>query len=317
MATAGNKRETVYSEEELLGRAAWYYYHDGLTQNEIGERLGISRVKVSRILERGRRLGLIEVRVNSPEEGCFALETALGKTFGLCDVRVIPELPGTDPIDRISQCAAQFLMSRLHEADLLAVGWGEMVVRVLQRLTRKMSILDASVVSLTGGVSAYMEGIGNGAATATVHLTPAPLVVSTQEIRDILSKEKSVQDILSMAITANFALVGIGASNKNASLVRSGYVTQSEMELYRRQGAVGDILGNFFDIDGNVIDMPLHDRIIGTNLAALKDIPHVIGAAVGETKIEAILGAIRGKHINTLLTDEPTAAELIKGRNAT
>ncbi|MCG8510563.1 MAG: MarR family transcriptional regulator, partial [Rhodospirillales bacterium] len=196
MAIASKKRETVYSEEELLGRAAWYYYHDGLTQNEIGERLGISRVKVSRILEKGRRLGLIEVRVNSPEEGCFALETALEQAFGLGEVRVIPALPGADPIDRISQCAAQFLMSRLQESDLLAVGWGEMVVRVLQRLTRKLSILDASVVSLTGGVSAYMEGIGDGAGNATIHLTPAPLVVSAPEVRDILSKEKSVQDIL-------------------------------------------------------------------------------------------------------------------------
>lgn len=309
------KHENVYTDEEIFGRAAWYYYHDGLTQNEIGERLGISRVKVSRILDKGRQLGLIEVKVNSNEEGCFALETELEQIYGLSEVRVIPELPDTNPTDRISQCANQFLMSRLQESDLLAIGWGEMVVGTLQRLARKMVLLNASMVSLSGGVSAYMEGIGNGSIKADIHLIPAPLVVSTKEVRDILRKEKPIHDTLAMAITANFALVGIGALDKDASLVRSGYVSQQEIELYRRQGAVGDILGIFFDINGGIVDVPLHDRIIGTNLTELRKIPNVIGAAVGDIKLDAILGALRGKHINTLLTDEPTAISLVREKD--
>ncbi|MCV5178801.1 transcriptional regulator LsrR, partial [Escherichia coli] len=37
-------------EEEQVARIAWFYYHDGLTQSEISDRLGLTRLKVSRLL---------------------------------------------------------------------------------------------------------------------------------------------------------------------------------------------------------------------------------------------------------------------------
>jgi lsr operon transcriptional repressor len=51
------------AEEELVARVAWCYYHDGLTQNDIGERLGLPRLKISRLLEKGRQSGVIRVRL--------------------------------------------------------------------------------------------------------------------------------------------------------------------------------------------------------------------------------------------------------------
>ena len=53
------------AEEELVARVAWCYYHDGLTQNDIGERLGLPRLKISRLLEKGRQSGVIRVQINS------------------------------------------------------------------------------------------------------------------------------------------------------------------------------------------------------------------------------------------------------------
>ena len=50
------------AEEELVARVAWCYYHDGLTQNDIGERLGLPRLKISRLLEKGRQSGVIRVQ---------------------------------------------------------------------------------------------------------------------------------------------------------------------------------------------------------------------------------------------------------------
>ncbi len=39
-------------EEEQVARIARFYYHDGLTQSEISERLGLTRLKVSSAGER-------------------------------------------------------------------------------------------------------------------------------------------------------------------------------------------------------------------------------------------------------------------------
>ena len=52
-------------EEEQVARIAWFYYHDGLTQSEISDRLGLTRLKVSRLLEKGHQSGIIRVQINS------------------------------------------------------------------------------------------------------------------------------------------------------------------------------------------------------------------------------------------------------------
>jgi len=74
MATDNGEWSYADTDEEILTRIAWYYYNDGLTQNEIGEKLNMSRIKVSRLLESGRRSGIIQVRINSRYQGCLTLE---------------------------------------------------------------------------------------------------------------------------------------------------------------------------------------------------------------------------------------------------
>ena len=127
----------------------------------------------------------------------------------------------------------------------------------------------------------------------------------------MLSLEPYVRNVLSMALTARVAIVGIGATTRNATLVHDGYCTGAELELFIRKGAVGDILGHFYDRDGQVLSLDLHDHVVGVRPDELKRIPSIVGAAAGVEKIEPILGALRGKLINTLVTDETTAAEIL------
>ena len=97
-AEEGRFAGLALAEEELVARVAWCYYHDGLTQNDIGERLGLPRLKISRLLEKGRQSGVIRVQINSRYEGCLALETELQQRFGLKLVRVMPAL-NTPPMN--------------------------------------------------------------------------------------------------------------------------------------------------------------------------------------------------------------------------
>ncbi len=50
------------SEEEQDARFAWFYYHDGLTQSVISDRLGLTRLKVSRLLVKGHQSTVPAVR---------------------------------------------------------------------------------------------------------------------------------------------------------------------------------------------------------------------------------------------------------------
>ncbi len=297
--------------EELVARVAWYYYNDGLRQGDIADRLGLSRVKVSRLLDRGRQTGLIEVHINSRYEGCLRLQEQLVKRFGLADARVIPEYPEARADLRIGRAAAKFLAQQLQPHDLLAIGFGRAVNAALRALSPILVKREITLVSLTGGVSSYVAGVGVNGMGGEVHLIPTPLRVSTPESARMLFKEPYVRNALSMALTARFAVVGIGATTRSATMVHDGYCTAAEIDLFARMGAVGDIFGYFYDREGQVLSLDLHDLVVAVRPDELKSIPNIVGAAAGAEKIEPILGALRGGLINILVTDETTAGEIL------
>ncbi len=304
-------------EEALLSRVAWYYHHDGLTQHEVGRRLGLSRIKVSRLLEKGKRTGIIGITIHSKHRGCLALESALREAHGLDEAVVIPALepaPG-DPIgqvnERLAQAAASYLMPFLGDGSLLAIGWGDTVTRAVNRLGHVLGRTGASVVTLTGGVSTYVPMIGSLdpalAQSERLFMIPSPLAVSSATTAKALLREPAVRDVLTMALTADHALIGVGAMDEQASVVKGGYVTSAEMRRYRRQGAVGDLLGRFLDERGRSLDLPIHDRIVGIDLETLARLPSVVAAAGGPQKVEAIRAALATRTLDVLITDETTA----------
>ena len=91
-----------------------------------------------------------------------------------------------------------------------------------------------------------------------------------------------------------------------------GYLTAADVRDLREQGVAGDILGQFFDADGKVADVPIHDRRIGIDLSDLKYIPKVVGVAGGLHKVPAILGALRGGFLDVLVTNELAAVRLLE-----
>ncbi|MCZ7833621.1 transcriptional regulator LsrR [Atlantibacter hermannii] len=302
------------AEEELVARVAWCYYHDGLTQNDIGERLGLPRLKISRLLEKGRQSGVIRVQINSRYEGCLALETALAQRFGLRLARVLPAL-NTPPMNtRLGIGAAQSLMGVLEPGQLLAVGFGEATMSCLQHLSGFISSQQIRLVTLSGGVGPYMTGIGQLDAACSVSIIPAPLRVSSPEVAEILKRESSVRDVLLAASAADVAVVGIGSvsQKRDATILRSGYISEGEQLMYARKGAVGDILGYFLQADGEQVDdLPIHRELLGISLNELAQLPTIVGVAGGEEKADAIYAALRGGRINGLVTEEATARAVL------
>ncbi|MDT8855096.1 sugar-binding transcriptional regulator [Paracoccaceae bacterium Fryx2] len=308
-----NSRDPVIISEEdaLLARVAWYYYHDGLTQQVIGEMLGLPRIKVSRLLEAGRRSGMLEVRINSALQGCLEIERRIRARFGLEDVRVIPDLPGEPLSERLGQAAAQFLMHALPEDSLLAVGWGEMVGAAIHRLGHLVNDRRIDLVGMTGGVQAYVDGLRVVGPDRKIFLVPAPLVVEDAQIARAMLRDASVRNTLQMALKADCALVGIGAVDANASVIRRGYLHPTEVEAMRRGGAVGDVLCRFINAEGQELDLPLHERVIGLPLESYRKAPRVVAAAGGPDKVAAIRAALSGGFINVFITNEQTALALM------
>ncbi|NBI13961.1 transcriptional regulator LsrR [[Haemophilus] felis] len=310
-----DEQDISINEEELLARIAWFYYHDNLTQNEIGERLKLPRLKVSRLLEKGRQIGLIKVQINSRYKGCLELEEALKQRFQLDYIRVLPELENYEVNNRLGVGAAQMLMNLLKPKQVLSFGFGDTVMHTIKYSNDFIKQNKIKLITLTGGVGPYMQSIGQLDGSCSVSIIPAPLRASSAEAAQLFQKESYVRDTMLAASMADVAIVGIGSTTqKNAStLVKSGYLLNTtQLDQFRKLGAVGDILGYFFKQDGTLqTEMAIHQELISVSLDNLKRIPTVIGVAGGEDKVDAILAALQGKYINSLVTEEKTARTIL------
>ncbi|TNH06170.1 transcriptional regulator LsrR [Testudinibacter sp. TR-2022] len=302
------------TEEEMLARIAWFYYHDNLTQGEIGKRLDIPRLKVSRLLEKGRQLGVIKVQINSRFTGCLELEEALQQYFHLKHIRVLPALEQHEINTRLGIGASQMLMSLMKPNQLMAIGFGETIMQTIKYCNEFITSNQLKLITLSGGVGPYMKGIGELDGSCSISIIPAPLRASSVEAARLFKREACVRDIMLAAGAADVAIVGIGSTQQKgqATLIRSGYINEEGQQELRSKGAIGDILGYFMQHDGTLQpDIPLHDELISLPLEKLVKIPTVIGIAGGENKVDAILSALNGKYINSLVTEEKTAKMIL------
>jgi len=176
-----------------------------------------------------------------------------------------------------------------------------------------------TLVQIGGGLGT-IEGTDNNMLTmmlgqklgAKAQVIPAPIIVRNRSLRDTLFKEKKIQQTLEIAKKADLVLFGVGLIGREGLLWQSGFLKDADTVKLRKAGAVGAICGRFFDAGGQKCWGELDDRTIGLNLAELRNIRHKICIASGKEKIDAILGALRGKLLNVLVTDERTAVSLLK-----
>lgn len=312
----------MLDSDEAVSRAAWYYYNDDLTQYEISKLLGTSRASVGRMLERARRMGLVRITIAPRLHQVYGIASELIRRFELCDAVVIPAAAeAKDAKDNLTQRLAvaggQYLADRLKPGESVAVGWGNTVSRALLSLERA-DLDKVRVFTLTGGVDPYLRALfddpddrqlNNRSPTSMI---PAPMLASSPALARALMDESAVRLALEEARLADHAVVGIGSTTGNATVIQLGYQTERELAMHARAGIVGDILGRFFYADGKVADLPLHKRVIGTGLDQLREMRDVIAIAGGAEKAVAITAALRGRYLDVLVTDVTTANTIVQ-----
>ena len=168
------------------------------------------------------------------------------------------------------------------------------------------------MVSLTGGVNCYLPDNRSSVFSAHLYLIPAPLMLSSRELRDSMRQEPGVDEIFRMIPLSSMSVVGIGGMDDEATIVKNGILTKNDFTLLRMQGGVGDILSHFLDKNGAPISPSLEQRLISTPPELLRRLDNVIGVAGGPDKAAAILAALQGGYLDVLITDAETAELLLQ-----
>lgn len=307
------------NEQARLIKVARKYYDEDCMQGEIAKELNISRPQVSRILKKAKDLGIVKITIVDPWKSLYDMEQRICKYFNLKEVRIVEAEKGTSLIQSLAYSAAEFLSEIIHDGDTIGVAWGTTLYQMVQQLEGNNNYNDIKVVQIKGGVTHCDSDINPYEVpkmlakklNAELCYLPMPVLVESEETRKVLCKDKSIKEALNWADKASVVLYSIGYPSKKSIIARSGYMTAEELESMREEGAVGDICSRFFDINGNIFDKDLDSRITSIQLEELKKKKYSVGIAGGKNKFYAVLGALRGGFLNTLIIDKDTAKWLI------
>jgi DNA-binding transcriptional regulator LsrR (DeoR family) len=332
----------------LLVKVAQLYHLQGLNQDQIGRQLGVSRSKVSRMLKEARERGLVEISIHHPARFSLDLERQLEAELGLREAVVVNAggVMGGQALTSVAGAASDYLMRVLQPGDVLGVSGGETVALTAQVMPAG-AVEDVSVVQLGSALAYLGEGAAYSSAEVSLQvaqklgsrdrlvLIPVPSLLDTETIRDALLLDTGVQQALALLRGCTIALVGIGALNavprgqgettspeggsaesprarpRQRCRRRLLPVTEAESTELQNVGAVGEICARFFDRTGQPCVTSLDRRMVALDLSELRAVPLVIGVARGRQKAAAILGAVRGGYVKSLVTDDITATEVL------
>nr|WP_329959110.1 sugar-binding transcriptional regulator [Shinella sumterensis] len=300
-------------------RAAWMYFVEQMTQNDIADVLGVGRVTVVRMLAEARSRNEVKIAIEGELSEAVGLERQLEVAFGVVEAIVAPiSDPAADPIPSISAATGAFLSEAMKPGMTVGVGWGRTLFASLSAINSR-TLNDFRVISLLGGVSqvrrfnpAEFAWRFAQAFQGEGYLIPAPAVVDSAATRDALIKRCGIQEIFDMADTLDAVVVSVGGIDSATTFYRGGFLSEDERQNLVSRGAVGDLLFHFFDRDGELIEHSINDRVMSVDVDRIRRAPLRVLASGGADKAEAMLGAMRLVQPTVLITDEESARALLK-----
>lgn len=309
-----------FATQQVRARVAWFYFVGALTQQEIADRLGLTRLRVNKILGQVRADGSVLVDLRMPLAGCVDLEQRLAERYGLGEVSVVPSLDDEAELQRVVGEAAAIMLDRLLQNGMgLGIGWGNTLKAGLRRLTPRV-LPDSWVTSIMGGLtrgsgsSTFEVATGYARAiSAECYYLTAPLYFPTVESREALLAHHGIRESMRRARSADIALVTCGDMTARSLLVKTPTVSEN-LEGLLAAGAVGDLLGVFLGKDGLPVDHPLNERVLSLTPAELRSVPHPILASGGSYKTEIIRAVLKAGYVKHLAVDERCAEALLDDR---
>lgn len=308
------------NKQYQIMRVARKYYELHQGQLEISRDEGVSKSTISRMLQKAVDLGYVKIKVEYPLESVNEIAEQMKELFQLKDVFITPNVIDDESITLKDTCRAfaDRLDQYIHDDCIVGVSWGK-TLNCLSEYINKIQAKNIQVVQLNGGVSKHTIPTGAGrivdavtkAGKGTGYMFPVPALVDSREIFDALKKDSTINSVLNMAKAAEVTIFSIGAVEKTSILYEVGYLDDDDFEQLKKADAAGDIALRFFDVQGNIANESLNERVVGLALEDFKDKKYNIAIAVGERKAVGILGALRGGYVNVLYTDEKTARKVL------
>lgn len=301
-----------------LVQVARLYYERGLSQQDIADRLGVSRSLIAQYLQHAKDAGIVRIQIVDPDDTCVDLAASLEKATGVRQVTVTPNPHGSHELTSraVASAVANFLSESLEDGDTLGLAWGRTTNLVVDSLkvphARSVDVLPLMGESGHSGMHSQMNQLVMRAAEhlhATPYFLSLPMVVSSATLRDALMREAGIREVIDRWNRVNLACVGIGVVPPVPGMVV--YIGEEHLPRLAEAGAIGDICGIYYDRGGRIIESGLENQMIVASTEQFKAIDCLLGVACGADKAVAVLGALRTGLISALFIDQDMAEQIL------
>ncbi len=311
--------DETYNDDQLI-LAARLYFIEGLPQAQIGKLVNVSQSKISRMLALARQRGLVRVTVPEYEPRNAALEHRIQELFGIESlvIRVAAGSKTKDLRQIMGYFAAPIVAGWIRSRSKVAVAGGRTMQSLIESMKPNGRLEDVTVMQAMGNIDsspgAY-DAVELGrrlakAANGTFLTLNTPAILPDAETCGRFLGLEQIRTVMACLAKADIAFVGVGTL-ENSVFVERKALGLREIETLRAAGAVGEMLGRFFDARGNECASPLRDRVVSLGLDELRRVPNVVAVVSGADRSEAIQAAIRGGLVKALVIDEGGATSLL------
>lgn len=303
--------------EQLAVRIAWCYYSLGLTQQEIAERLGITRVRVNRLLAEARRRGVVRITITSRLAENVELEERLKIAYGLEDARVVLAAGDeTEIAETLGAEGAEALAGQFVDDATIGVGWG-VTLRAFANAVPQRPLRGASVVAMLGSLTRRSSIDTYVAATVLAHrlhaecfYMPGPIICDSEESRRTLESQPLMLEVQERAAAADIAVVSVGGLD-SGTIRQAGLIEKDQLMSVRRAGAIGNFLGHYIDAKADIVDHPINRRVLGIRPDRLKAIRRRVMISGGAMKVPALRAILQAGMLTEIVTDQDSARALL------
>lgn len=310
-----NSRKQIQQAVEI----SRLYYLKGITQAQIAQQLKLSRPTVSRAIQFARDHQIVKIQISDPLNDVYALGQQISQQYHLertIVVQPVDDLP-TSLMAALGQATANYLPQVIRDGDTIGVSWGQTLAAVanhLQPSARK----NVQVVYLKGTVANSTHNNFVVDVTKSFNhnyhtqsqILPLPVIFDNAAIKQMVMQDHFINSIFTTAEHTDVALFTVGTTDKDATLFHLGYLSDTEINKLQ-QIAVGDIISQFINQNGQIADPKLAARTMAIPLECLKETRQSILIAGGMNKLPAIKAALQGGYANVLVTDLHDAQALL------
>ncbi|MBN2293212.1 MAG: hypothetical protein JXM70_12350 [Pirellulales bacterium] len=312
--------------DELLLLVSRLYYDDGLSQGDVARMANVSQAKISRLLAKAREKGIVRITVAEYEPRDLRLQTELEKRLGLHQAVVIKTAEGCS-IEELRQSVAHFaapwISAMIRPDDVLALAGGRAMQWLAQAMKPAPETTGLTIVQAMGNIDASVgpyDALELGRIIArhwdgTFLTLNMPAMLPNARTRKSILALEPIRLVMERLRNVRIALVGVGTL-ENSVFVERGALNENNLKQLKKAGAVGEICGRFFDRQGEECKTSFRDRVVSIELEDLKKTDEVVAMVVGSDRTEAILSALRGGLIKSLVIDQAGAIALLEGASS-